>query len=255
MEIKAQQHKKVSKIEVTANPQWAQTFWDGLTPFKERVVKHPYFQQLEKGALTIEQAVKGLIDFYPLVDNFPKYMALNLAKTAFGNTPGHQEARFWLMQNMRVEQKHADWWVDWAESMRLTRDDLFASKPSPLMDAINHYLWNINTHGSLVEGVAATNLAIEWATGEWTIRILPGVKSYADRGLADMNPRTLSWLNAHATYDDKHPYEAMEIIKLCATTPEEQEKAFIAAKRGLEYYELALDDCYESYKSPSYKNS
>jgi pyrroloquinoline quinone (PQQ) biosynthesis protein C len=54
-------------------------------------------------------------------------------------------------------------------------------------------------------------------------------------------------LNAHANYDDKHPYEAMEIIKLCAVTAEEQAKAWTAAKRGLEYYILALNDCYEPY--------
>ncbi len=51
------------------------------------------------------------------------------------------------------------------------------------------------------------------------------------------------WLNAHAKYDDKHPYEAMELIKLCATTTEMRAKAFAAAKRGLEYYLIALDAC------------
>ena len=43
--------------------------------------------------------------------------------------------------------------------------------------------------------------------------------------------------------------EAMEIIKLCATTPEEQHKSFAATKRGLEYYLLAIDDCYEPLTS------
>ena len=241
----------VNKIEITPHSGWPQNFWDGLISYKDQVVQHVYFQELEKGELSIKRAAKGLIDFYPLVDNFPKYMALNLAKTNSGTSPGHREARFWLMQNMKVEQKHADWWCDWAEAIRLTREQLYEAQPSPLMDAINHYLWHVNTYGSLVEGIAATNLAIEWATGEWTIRIISGVKSYADRGLADINKKTLAWLNAHASYDDKHPYEAMEIIKSCAVTLEDQQKAFTAAKRGLEYYVLALDDCYEPYRSSS----
>lgn len=237
----------VNRIQITAHSEWAQKFWDGLIPYKNKIVGHIYFQELEKGSLSIERARKGLIDFYPLVENFPKYMALNVAKTKPGAKTGHMEAKFWLMQNMKVEQKHADWWCDWAECIRLTREDLYRAKPSPLMDAINHFLWYVNTYGSLAEGIAATNLAVEWATGEWTVRILSGVKSYAERGLADVTSRTMNWLNAHATYDDKHPYEAMEVIKLTAATEEERQSAFEAAKRAMEYYLLALDDCYEPY--------
>jgi hypothetical protein len=38
----------------------------------------------------------------------------------------------------------------------------------------------------------------------------------------------------------------MELIKrLCADQPELQQKAFLAAKEGLEYYALALDECYK----------
>lgn len=239
--------RNINRIQLTPHSEWAQKFWDGLIPYKNKIVEHIYFQELQNGSLSIERARRGLIDFYPLVENFPKYMALNVAKTQSGMKPGHAEAKFWLMQNMKVEQKHADWWCDWAECIRLTRDDLYRAQPSPLMDAINHFLWNVNTRGSLTEGIAATNLAVEWATGEWTVRILSGVKSYAERGLADISSRTMSWLNAHATYDDKHPYEAMEVIKLTAVTEEEQKSAFELAKRAMEYYLLALDDCYESY--------
>lgn len=47
-------------------------------------------------------------------------------------------------------------------------------------------------------------------------------------------------------YDDLHPYEAMELIKrLCDKDPVSQRKAFLAAKEGLAYYELALDECYK----------
>ncbi len=237
----------INKIQITPHAEWAQKFWDGLVPYKNKIVEHVYFRELQNGTLSIERARRGLIDFYPLVENFPKYMALNVAKTKPGAKAGHAEAKFWLMQNMKVEQKHADWWCDWAECIRLTREDLYCAKPSPLMDAINHFLWHVNTSGSMAEGIAATNLAVEWATGEWTIRILSGVKSYAERGLADITPRTMSWLNAHAIYDEKHPYEAMEVIKLTAATEEERQSAFEFAKRAMEYYLLALDDCYEPY--------
>jgi pyrroloquinoline quinone (PQQ) biosynthesis protein C len=237
--------KSKRKLEITAHPEWAERFWDGLVPFKDRVAQHRYFQELGAGKLSLERFRRGLIDFYPLVESFPRYMALNLAKTRPGVAPGNAEAKNWLIENIKVEQRHADWWCDWAHGFGCSPEDLYNAHPSTLMDAINHYLWNINTYGSLAEGLGATNLAIEWATGEWTAKVGAGVRSYAQQGLARVDERTMSWLQAHATYDDEHPYEAMELIKLCAVTEEERRKTFVATKRGLEYYLLALDDCYQ----------
>lgn len=237
--------KTFQKIKITTHPEWAQKFWDNLIPIKDKVAHHPYFKEIQAGKLPVKLGQRGLIDFYPLVENFPKFMALNLAKVKRGE-PGHLEAKYWLIQNIKVEQNHADWWHFWANGFHVSDDQLKNAKPSPLMDAINYYLWFINTYGSISEGIAATNLAVEWATGEWTISIIDGVKSYAKQGLGNIDEKTMSWLNAHASYDDAHPYEAMEIIKLCARTASEQEKALNAAKRSLEYYLLALDDCYQS---------
>jgi pyrroloquinoline quinone (PQQ) biosynthesis protein C len=235
------------KLEITTHPEWAQRFWDSLVPLKDRVAHHRYFQEMAAGKLAIERFRRGLIDFYPLVESFPRYMALNLVKTRPGVFPGHEETKNWLIENIKVEQKHADWWCDWAHGFGCPRDELQRARPSPLMDAINHYLWHVNTHGTLVEGIGATNLAIEWATGEWTASVVAGIRLYADHGLAEVNQRTLAWLQAHAAYDDEHPYEAMELIKLCAVTEEERQKAFAATRRGLEYYLLALDDCYQPW--------
>ena len=72
------------------------------------------------------------------------------------------------------------------------------------------------------------------------------IHAYIDHPEVNINKRSLAWLRAHAHYDDLHPYEAMELIKrLCADQPELQQKAFLAAKEGLEYYALALDECYK----------
>ncbi len=245
--MKIQQN--LNRIEITQHPEWAQGFWDSLVLFKDQVVHHIFFEELKDGTLSLGRARKGLIDFYPLVENFPKYMALNLAKAESRTDDAHRKAKHWIMQNMRVEQKHADWWCDWAECIGLSREILDQAQPSALMDAINYYLWAVNTRGTLVEGIAATNLAVEWATGEWTQRIIAGVESYAARGLAVINEKTMSWLKAHASYDDLHPYEAMELIKMLARTEEDQAKAFIAARRAMEYYMIALNDCYGTQES------
>lgn len=236
--------KSFQKIKITPHPEWAQNFWDNLVPLKDKVSKHQFFKEIEAGTLEVEVGQKALIDFYPLVENFPKYMALNLAKTKRG-LPGNLEAKHWLIQNIKVEQNHADWWHFWARGFNVSDKQLVEAVPSPAMDAINNYLWHINTYGTLAEGIAASNLAVEWATGEWTINVIEGVKSYSKNGNFAIDDKVMSWLNAHASYDDEHPYEAMELIKMVAVTEEDRKKAFEAAKRSLEYYILALDDCYQ----------
>ena len=112
------------------------------------------------------------------------------------------------------------------------------------MDAVNNYLWDMGRSASLEEGIAATNLAIEWATGEWSQHVVKGMKAYAEAGIAEVNRHTMAWLRAHASYDDDHPHEAMELIKRIARTPEAQQRALVAARRGLQYYLLALHECY-----------
>lgn len=233
------------KLELTPHNDWAQAFWDELVPWKDRVVQHPLFVEMAAGTLPLENFRRALLNFYPLIESFPKYMALNLAKTRPGVFPGHEEAKNWLIDNIKVEQRHAYWFQDWAGGFGITPQELAVVQPRAGSDAVNNYLWKVDTYGSLAEGLSATNLAIEWATGEWTVSVVKGMQHYAERGEAVVNRHTMAWLRAHASYDDAHPHEAMELIKRLCVTVEDQEKALFAARRGLEYYVLALDDCYQ----------
>lgn len=229
------------RLGITPNAKWAQRFWDDLTPLKERIVNHRLFREADAGALSIESIRKALICFYPLIESFPKFMALNLAKTR-PLLPGHAQARGWLIENIAVEESHADWWMNWAKACGCTQEELDEPKPNLYVDALNNYLWQVNLRASLVEGIAATNLAVEWPTGEWAKVVIGGVKGWTKYGIS-LDERALQWLQAHASYDDKHGDEAMELIKLCVTTVETQNEAFTAAKRSMEYYLLGLDHC------------
>jgi len=126
----------------------------------------------------------------------------------------------------------------------ITLEELEFVTPPPAMDAVNHYLWHMGRQASLEEGLAATNLAIEWATGEWSQSVVKGMQAYQENGVATINRHSMAWLRAHASYDDAHPHEAMELIKLTCVNQESRERAFAAAVKGLEYYVLALDHCY-----------
>ena len=73
-----------------------------------------------------------------------------------------------------------------------------------------------------------------------------GMKAYQEDGVATINRHSMAWLRAHASYDDDHPHEAMELVKLLCVEQESRDRAFKAAQRGLEYYIQALDYCWES---------
>jgi pyrroloquinoline quinone (PQQ) biosynthesis protein C len=234
------------RVERTPHPAWAQHFWDSLAPLKDRISGHPLFREMAAGELSPARFRHALLNFYPLVGNFPHYMALNLAKAHQGFRPGMLEARDWLINNIKIEQRHLYWYRDWATGFGISEEALDRACPPAAMDAVNHYLWHINQRGSVAEGIAATNLAIEWATGDWTVSVVHGMKSYAERGIARIDRRSMAWLRAHAHYDDAHPYEAMELIKHLCQGEAEQQSAHAAARRGMEYYLMALDDCYAS---------
>ena len=67
---------------------------------------------------------KFLTGAWPTIEQFPQFMAMNLKKLSVGDSPGEDLARRYLIHNIRVEQKHAEHWVDWARSVDLTLDDL-----------------------------------------------------------------------------------------------------------------------------------
>lgn len=241
-----EKHPYSKGLVISTHSGWSQEFLDKLTPAKNRVGSHPFFVEWAAGRLSVDSIRYALLNFYPLVAHFPSYMAINLAKATAFYQPGVTDTRTWLIQNIKVEERHLFWYRDWAVGFGLTVDELDRVTPPPAMNAVNHFLWSTNYRASLAEGIAATNLAIEWATGEWTIQVYKGIQSYTTNPSITISPRTLAWLRAHAHYDDAHPYEAMELIKrLCEHDPEAQQKALHAAEQGLAYYELALDACYQ----------
>jgi pyrroloquinoline quinone (PQQ) biosynthesis protein C len=232
-------------LERTPHQAWAQRFWDDLIPHKDAVAQHPLFVAMANGSLHLDCFRHALLNFYPLVARFPSYMALGLTKAIHFDQAGVTDTRHWLIQNIGVEQRHLNWYRDWAVGFGISLEQLDSVTPPPAMNAVNHFLWSMGHRGSLADSLAATNLAIEWATGDWTTQVFKGIHAYTSRDDVHIGSRTLAWLRAHAQYDDIHPHEAMELIKrLCDHDPTLQKRAFEAAVEGLGYYQLALDDCY-----------
>jgi len=231
--------------EVSFQPDSLGVF-EAIRPAKDRLVHHPVWEQLGRGEFPLENYQKMLLHFYPLVENFPKFMGLALAKTRT-HLRGHDDTKNWLIGNIKVEQNHASWFQDWAMGIGIEASSLTHVRPAPAIDAIVNYLWSINERGSLAESLAATNIGIEWATGEWSQNVVRGAETYFHGKWSEKaRRRSMAWLRAHARYDDTHPYEAMELVTRCAKDDDDLQLAIRAAERSLDFYAMGLDACLQA---------
>jgi pyrroloquinoline quinone (PQQ) biosynthesis protein C len=154
-------------------------------------------------------------------------------------------ARRWLMRNIRVELNHADYWLNWCEAHGVTLEDLQAQHVAPELHALSHWCWQTSSSDSLAVAMAATNYAIEGATGEWAALVCStGV--YAEAFGEENRKRAMKWLKMHAQYDDAHPWEALEIIcTLVGNNPDAHVQAELrqAITKSYDYMYLFLERC------------
>lgn len=225
-------------------PHWVQEIVADIQGLKASVAAHRLFRQMRDAILPSYAAANFFIRVWPVIEQFPQYMGRNLAKLQYGR-PGHDLARVFLTRNVRVEQSHADYWVAWADASGVPADALLRGSVAAPSAALSHWCWYICDRGSLAEAVAATNYAIEGATGEWA-QLVCSSDRYAGSLPEEKRKSGMRWLRAHARYDDSHPWEALEIVASILgahPAPREVEVIHAAIQRSYDYMRILLDDC------------
>ncbi|KQQ56896.1 TenA family transcriptional regulator [Pseudomonas sp. Leaf127] len=232
-------------MEASSYPLWAQQLISDCSEAKARVVEHELYQRMRDGRLSPAIMRQYLIGGWPVVEQFAVYMAQNLTKTRFARHPGEDMARRWLMRNIRVELNHADYWVNWCQAHDVSLDDLKAQRVPPELHALSHWCAQSCASDSLAVAMAATNYAIEGATGEWSALVCStGV--YAEGFPEASRKRAMKWLKMHAQYDDAHPWEALEIICTLVgrqASEARQHELRQAITRSYDYMYLFLERC------------
>jgi len=215
-------------MEVTSYPDWTQEMVHDCDRFKREVVEHELFTQMKEARLEHGIHKAFLAGGWPVIDQFPQYMAMNLLKIRYGLDEGHDMARRYLIRNIRVEQNHADHWVNWAQESGVDITAMLHGQHALETLSLSQWCWQVCDRESLAVAMAATNYAIEGATGEWAARVC-SESHYANLFDEDVRGKAMKWLKLHAKYDDAHPWEALEIIvNLVGLHPE---KAAIATLR------------------------
>ncbi|MDC8759912.1 TenA family transcriptional regulator [Janthinobacterium fluminis] len=230
-------------MDLHSYPAWAQDMMQATVAAKEKVVGHELFAMMREASLPAGATYQFLVGGWPVIEQFPQYMAVNLCKIQYGRSPGENMARRYLMRNIRVEQNHADHWVEWAKACGIGMRDLFDSQAPVESQALNHWCWHSCERASLATSMAVTNLAIEGSTGEWATQIC-STDTYEQSFSAELRRAATRWLRLHAQYDDTHPWEALEII--CMLIGRQAESKYVdilvhGISNSYQYMKLSLD--------------
>ncbi len=205
--------------ELGSYPQWAQDMVEACEDARRSVVTHELWDRMREDRIEAVSTRNFMIGIWPVIERFPGYMAQSLLKTQYGRSPGDDMARRWLVRNIRVEQNHAEYWLHWAVGAGIPREDVLSGEMPRGADVLARWCEEVSAHDTLAAGMAATNYAVEGATGEWS-QILYDSAAYHERFAPAQRTRSLRWLHLHADYDDTHPWEALEIIcTLLGTRP------------------------------------
>ena len=232
-------------MELGSYPEWAQEMMQSAQDAKERVVTHELFAMMREARLPRSAVFQFFVGGWPVIEQFPQYMAVNLCKIKYGRSVAENMARRYLMKNIRVEQNHADHWVEWAEASGVTLEDLFSGEVPVEGQALNHWCWHSCERDSLATSMAATNLAIEGATGEWSALVCSS-DAYENSLAPAVRKKGMRWLRMHAHYDDTHPWEALEIV--CSLIGKVAEPKYVhmlgrCISNSYQYMGLSLDRC------------
>ena len=229
--------------DIASYPIWLQRVVAETRVDKMRVVDHELFSLMRDAKLPAPAMRRFLKGVWPTIEQFPQFMSMNLKKVSHGASAGQDLARRYLMHNIRVEQKHAEYWVEWARSLDMTVDDLREGDDVEGLSALAHWCWYICDRASLPVAVAATNYAVEGATGEWSC-VVCSSSAYAQSLPDNLRGPSMRWLRVHAEYDDTAPWVALELVAtvLGRAPPRlEVDRVRQAIRTSYVYMEMAID--------------
>ena len=231
--------------ELQTYPEWAQDLVQDCASSRARVADHVLFHRMRDATLGEQQFYTFMVGVWPVIEQFPQYMAQNLLKVQYGRSRGHDLARRYLIRNIRVEQNHADHWMEWAVQGGVSSDDLLYGGVPLETHALSHWCWHTCERDTLAAAMAATNYAIEGVTGDWATLVCSRT-TYADTFDPLVRAKAMKWLKLHAHYDDTHPWEALEIIcTIMGTDPTQRGVNLIRSSvlKSYEYMRVTLDHC------------
>lgn len=223
-------------VETTLHPPWVADLDELLTPLEQRILDLPVVANAAIDSLDNEAAQNFCVDFYPLIRDFPGWLEVLLKRSP-------PEGQRFFRDNMRVERRHDALWRAMGDGFGVP-EERFDQVATPItaVQEFHDFLTEIGANGPFASAVAATNYAVEGVAQKIASRALWGLRHNRQLG-----PRGRWWLEEHAKYDDEHPKQALEVIKICVSRGEDEiESIKQAASRSLELMYAAMVESYHN---------
>lgn len=226
-------------VSVSSGHDWISSLHESVRPDWQAILEGAWAEGITHGSLTLQQMQGWLLQMYPFIHAFPKFLAAALLKV------DDDEARDFYITNIRVEKAHAEHWIWMGTGFGVQPGTMLAlaDGAGPInseVQSLTDWLWYINLQGTLAEAAAATSFAIEGVTGDIARKVVVGFERYRSVPGLDLGPKTHRWMREHARYDDDHPKIALEIASRYATTERLRTRVKLAARRSLQLLHNAL---------------
>jgi pyrroloquinoline-quinone synthase len=169
------------------------------------LLKHSFYQAWSKGELTKTNLQRYAAQYYHQVQSFPRFVS-----RVHTHCPVI-EARKLLLENLVDEEIHGTdhpaLWMQFAEGLGLTREQVTNEKPFPETDVM------VESYYQLAESDWRDGLCALYAYESQ----VPAVSASKIAGLQEFygiqDERTLAFFTAHQTYDVKHAEQVAALIE------------------------------------------
>jgi pyrroloquinoline-quinone synthase len=200
---------------------------------------HPFFEQLERGAVARPLVQRWVGQFYPWLACVPLAMAERFSRCSW-------EPRFDRFRRMILDQLveeagdpkgkepgHPELWLRFCEGLGLSREEVLRTPllPSTLV-AIDDFLY-INREVPFYISAAGSS---EPPNVELCARLLPAFRSHYC-----VDEAHLAYYALHVTADEEHSRFVGEMVATFATTPEIRKEMWEAMLRGFALHRLLVD--------------
>jgi thiaminase len=87
--------------KLSTPPRWVATLYEYVAPHWDAVVSGPWAESIASTQLSVEQMRGWILQLYPFIYDFPKFLAEGLIKVE------DDFSRTFLIENIRTEKAHA----------------------------------------------------------------------------------------------------------------------------------------------------
>ncbi len=224
-----------------SHPEWLVSLIQEIEQYQRAVQECAVIRNASGGLFTRAQAQECLIQFYPFMATFPQWISLNLMKTS---DCAIQDI---LKRYVSRTTWQAQQWVLMAEGFGVCRKKLFETPIRIKIAALNQYMWTVNRHQSLAEGVMTMGYAIGGVMKMIAPLLLDGFRQYAQYTNEVLQKNTVAWVLNHVQYDNRVVFESLEITKGLVSKESEQDAVRTTSLQSLQFLLTALEDCGVEY--------